>query len=137
EDLPEEGATQPEGAALLAYHWLRAEDRERALRYTLEAAERARKLYARPEAISHYWQALDLLEKLPRTVERRHVHIDAVLSLVQLPGWMRDEAGKARMLRHIDEALADAVAGDLVAPMVKLQTIKGRHWEDETLLVDA
>jgi len=90
EDLPEEGATQPEGAALLAYHWLRAEDRERALRYTLEAAERARKLYARPEAISHYWQALDLLEKLPRTVERRHVHIDAVLSLVQLPGWMRD-----------------------------------------------
>jgi class 3 adenylate cyclase/tetratricopeptide (TPR) repeat protein len=137
EDLSEDGATQSEGAALLAYHWVRAEDRERALRYTLEAAERARKLYARPEAISHYWQALDLLEKLPRTLERRRVHIDAVLSLVQLPGWMRDEAGKARMLQHVDEALADAAAGDLVAPMVKLQTIKGRHWEDETLLVDA
>ena len=137
EGFPETGATQSESAALLAYHWLRAEDREKALRYTLEAAERARKLYARPEAISHYWQALDLLENLPRDPERSHVHIEAVLSLIQLPGWMRDEAGKVRMLRHVDQALASATAGGLVTPLLKLLTIKGRHWEDETLLVDA
>ena len=48
----------------------------KALTYTLEAAERARTLFARPEAINHYWQALDLLERLPHTSERSRVHCD-------------------------------------------------------------
>ena len=69
-----EEASVGERAALLAHHWLRAEEWEKALDYTLEAAERARKLYARPEAISHYWQALELLERLPHTSERSRVH---------------------------------------------------------------
>ena len=42
----------------------------KALDYTLEAAERAQKLFARPEAINHYWQALELMERLPHTPER-------------------------------------------------------------------
>jgi predicted ATPase len=54
-----------ERAGLLAYHWLKAEDWDNALSCTLRAAEHAGKLYARPEAISHYWQALDLLDRLP------------------------------------------------------------------------
>ena len=36
-----------------------------------KAAERARTLFARPEAINHYWQALDLLERLPHTSEQQ------------------------------------------------------------------
>src|SRR5262249_50421355 len=48
-------ASAAERASLLAHHWLEAEDWEKALRYTLDAAEQARKLYARPEAISHHW----------------------------------------------------------------------------------
>ena len=35
-------ASVGESVALLAYHWLRAEEWEKALNYTLEAAERAR-----------------------------------------------------------------------------------------------
>src|SRR4029434_9693312 len=72
-----------ERSALLAYHWLRAEEWERALTYTLEAAERARTLFARPEAINHYWQALDLLERLPHTSERSCVHCDVLVSMFQ------------------------------------------------------
>ena len=97
-----------ERSALLAHHWLRAEEWERALTYTLEAAERARTLFARPEAINHYWQALDLLERLPHTSERSCVHCDVLVSMVQLPGWRRDEESEAHMLRHLDQAMTDA-----------------------------
>jgi predicted ATPase len=53
------------GAELLAHHWLAAEDWEKALEYTVQAAKHAQKLFARPEAINHYWQALELIERLP------------------------------------------------------------------------
>ena len=53
----------------------------RALTYTLEAAERARTLFARPEAINHYWQALELIERLPHTPELDRVHCNVILSL--------------------------------------------------------
>jgi predicted ATPase len=51
------GAGTSEHAAVLAHHWYAAEDWARALAHTLTAAERARALYARPEAVSHYWRA--------------------------------------------------------------------------------
>jgi class 3 adenylate cyclase/tetratricopeptide (TPR) repeat protein len=126
-----------ERAALLAHHWFRAEDWEKALRFTLEAAERAGKLYARPEAISHYWQALDLLERLPADVERNRVHADVILSLIFLPGGMQDETARARMLRHIDRALEDATLDGNLAVAARLQATKGSFWDDEALLVDA
>jgi predicted ATPase len=44
------GESSTEHATVLAYHWDRADDWDRALRYTLRAAERARALYAQPEA---------------------------------------------------------------------------------------
>jgi tetratricopeptide (TPR) repeat protein len=126
-----------ERAALLAHHWLRAEDWEKALYYTLEAAERAGALYARPEAISYYWQALDLLDRLPGNVERNRVHAQVILSLISLPGGMRDEAARARMLRHIDRALENATLDGNAAVAARLQAIKGSFLDDEALLVDA
>ena len=95
--------------------------------YTLEAAERAQKLFARPEAINHYWQALELLERLPHTPERSRVHCDVILSLVQLPGWMRNEEAEARLFRHVDQALTDATEAGQMANMARLEAIKGRY----------
>src|SRR5207247_5166722 len=103
--------THSEHAGLLAYHWLRAEDWGKALSYSLEAAERARKLNALPEAVTHYWQVLDLLERLPPSQERSRVRIDLIPPLLVLPGWRRNEPGEATLLRHIDLALADAASG--------------------------
>ena len=130
-------ASAGEHAALLAHHWSRAEEWEKALSYTLEAAAQARKLYALPEAISHYWQALDLLERLPPNFEGRQIRVDIVLSLLPLPGWMRDEAGRERILRHVDQALADAAAAGDLATLARLQAIKGQQWADEALLTSA
>jgi tetratricopeptide (TPR) repeat protein len=126
-----------ENAALLAYHWLNAEHWEKALRHTLEAAENANKLYARPEAISHYWQALDLLERLPGKPDRNRVYANAVLSLILLPGCMPDEAAQGRMLRHLDRAFENATSDGNTAAAVRLLAAKGYAWDDEAVLLDA
>src|SRR5262249_17226034 len=119
-------ASAGERAALLAHHWLRAEASEKVLRWALEAAGQARKLYALPEAISHYWQALELLDRLPENKETSEIRSDIVLSLLPLPGWMRDEAGRERILRHVDQALADADAAGDLATLARLEAIKGQ-----------
>lgn len=49
--------------ALLAYHWNGAEDAERATHYLLLAGDAVRQLYALPEAIEYYQQALALLRQ--------------------------------------------------------------------------
>src|SRR5262245_25541749 len=46
-------------AGLLAHHWSAAEEWEKALEYTVQAAKHAEKLLARPEAINQYWRALE------------------------------------------------------------------------------
>jgi class 3 adenylate cyclase/tetratricopeptide (TPR) repeat protein len=133
----EQPALAGEHAALLAHHWLRAEDREKALRFTLRAAEQAGRIYACPEAINHYWQALSLLEQMPQAAKRIRTHAGTILSLVCLPGWVRDEAGKARMLRHLDQGLADAAAHEQIGTIARLEAIKGELCEDEELLKGA
>jgi class 3 adenylate cyclase/tetratricopeptide (TPR) repeat protein len=132
-----EEASVSEGAALLAHHWLGAEEWEKALNYTLEAAERAQRLFARPEAISHYWQALELLLRLPRTPERSRIQCDVIISLVSLPGWMRDEEAESRLFRHVDQALANATDAGQVGNVARLETLKGFDKGDEALLKSA
>jgi class 3 adenylate cyclase/tetratricopeptide (TPR) repeat protein len=119
----------------LAYHFEQGEVWEKALEYTLESAERAKNLYAQPEAISHYLQALELLEHFPRTVERANTHINVVLSLVRLPASLI--AGEEGLLRHIDEAMhaADDI-GD-AARLAGLESTKGFFSFDENLLTRA
>jgi ABC-type transport system substrate-binding protein/class 3 adenylate cyclase len=48
---------------LLAHHWLRAEDEEKAAGYLLRAGDKARLEYALDEAIEHYRDLLPLLER--------------------------------------------------------------------------
>lgn len=138
-DYMEQTVLDPSGepAAVLAQHWLRAEEWERALTCTLQAAARARRLYARPEAIAHYWQGLKLLDRLPTSDERRRTHIDTLLSLVALPGWMRDDAGRGEGLRQIDHALHTLVGSADLASLSRLEAVKGYLLRDETLLQQA
>jgi tetratricopeptide (TPR) repeat protein len=131
------GGASGEQAALLAHHWLRAEEWDKALRCTLESAERAHKLYARPEAIAHFWQALELLERLPKTTDRRRAHAAVVLSLVRVPGWMRNEAGRKAGFEHIDEAMRTASETGDIAALAQLEGCKGYFSDDEDLLLRA
>jgi class 3 adenylate cyclase/tetratricopeptide (TPR) repeat protein len=111
--LERETTAAPDRAPLLAHHWLRAEDWQKALTYSVEAARRAQSLYARPEAIAHYWQALALLDRLPPTAERKRTHADVILALETLPGWRRTEREREDGLRHLERAFqATAELGD-------------------------
>jgi tetratricopeptide (TPR) repeat protein len=134
---PGEEAPVGESVAPLAYHWLRAEAWDKALDYTLEAAERARRLLARPEAINHYWQALELIERLPHTPELDRVHCNVILSLIRLPSWMRDEQAETRLFRHVEKALKNATEAGQIADMARLEVLTGRHQDDEALLKSA
>jgi tetratricopeptide (TPR) repeat protein len=130
--LPAEG----ENAALLAHHWIGAEDWEKALHHTLEAAERASALYARTEAINHYWQALDLFERLPENSARNRSHARVLQSTMLLTGFVRDDAARTRLLRHVDRAFENAMRDGDLAAAIRLQVGKGSIVHDEALLVD-
>jgi class 3 adenylate cyclase/tetratricopeptide (TPR) repeat protein len=137
EHLERDRAPGDERAAVLAHHWFVAEDWERALEYAVRAAERARRLYAQPEAVRLFWQALDLLDRLPPTPERRRLHIDIILGLVSVPGWMLDEERRQGGLRHIDRAIDTAREGGDEGSLVRLAMRKGRIALDADLLKQA
>ena len=132
--LEQEATPAPDRAPLLANHWEKAENWERALTYSLEAADRAMKLYARPEAIAHYWQALELLDRLPPTVERKRLRIDAVLSLEQLPGWRRNDREVAAGFEHLDQILKAVAELDDQALMVRVEAVHAWNRQDEARL---
>jgi len=56
-------ANLDEVLGVLAYHWLAAEDEDRAVAYLLRAGDKAREDYALDEAIAHYRALLPLLER--------------------------------------------------------------------------
>ncbi|HMH52117.1 MAG TPA: AAA family ATPase, partial [Candidatus Acidoferrum sp.] len=134
EHLEHDRAAGDEQSAVLAHHWLVAEDWEKALAHTVLAADRARRLYARPEAIKLFWQAVELFERLPRTPERSRVHIDVILGLVSLPGWMLDEARRKEGLRQIDVAIETATESGEEALGLLLDANKGFILTDVSLL---
>jgi len=101
------------------------------------AAERARRVYARPEAIALYWQALDLLDRLPRTEERGRLHINAVLGLVPTPGWERSETSRMEGFRQIDRAIGTAAQMGDAFLLLRLEVRKARLARKPELLEQA
>ena len=70
-----------EQAGLLAHHWERAEDAEKAIHYLQQAGEQAGRLFANEEAIAYLSRALALLETLPDTPKRARRELELQLSL--------------------------------------------------------
>jgi tetratricopeptide (TPR) repeat protein len=131
------GEGAPEQAALLAHHWYHAAEWDKALEHTLAAAARARGLYDRPAASAHFWRALELFDRLPRTEDRQRQHADAIQVLVLLPAFARGQSMVELAVQHLDRALRDAAGrGDLVR-LARVQALKGAVLRDEELLREA
>ncbi len=128
----------PDQATLLAYHWERAEDLEQAFTHRLRAAEQASGLHAVWEAISEYWSALNLLDRMPGSPEIELRRIGILLSLIE-PGsyFWRNEAERSMALRHLDSAIGTASEAGQLATLARLQAYRGNSWEDESLLARA
>jgi class 3 adenylate cyclase/tetratricopeptide (TPR) repeat protein len=70
--------------ALLAYHFFRGEDWEKAFEYSAGEADAAVQLYAYAEAREHYHRALDSLKYLPDNVSNRQKQVDISVRLVNV-----------------------------------------------------
>jgi class 3 adenylate cyclase/tetratricopeptide (TPR) repeat protein len=131
------GEAAREQAALLAHHWYEAANWEKALVHTLSAARQASAIYDRPAAVNHYWRALEILDVLPRNEERDCEHADAIVALVQLPGWPRKAGAFAEGLKHLERARSSANERGDVARLVRAEAMAGLVSGDEQLLKTA
>jgi class 3 adenylate cyclase/tetratricopeptide (TPR) repeat protein len=68
-----------EVAELLALHFGRSEEAEKAVDYAIVAAERAKRVWANSEALTYFNDARHRLEAMPDTKENRRRCIDAVV----------------------------------------------------------
>ncbi len=113
------GAQAKVHAEELAYHFLEGDIPEKALDYSLTAAERAVSVYARDAAIRHYRTALDLLEEREEPARQAAV-LEALGEQEGYQGEMMECRG------HLDEAARQfEVAGDRMGAARAL--IKAAH----------
>jgi len=69
---------------LLALHWGRDDDQERAVDYAIAAAEKAQRRWANAEALSYFDDALQRLDQLPDTPANRLRRVDAVIKQAEV-----------------------------------------------------
>jgi class 3 adenylate cyclase/tetratricopeptide (TPR) repeat protein len=99
-----------EHAAILAYHYARSEQREKAMAYSLRAGDRATRLYAHAEATTYYAQALAIARALPALPEAQRAQIDATLKLAAVGATRQDmerDRENLEQARTLAEALGD------------------------------
>jgi len=66
---------------MLAYHYSKSDDIEKALEYLFKAGEKAKRNYANDAAIAHFTKGLELLKSLPETNERAKQELDFQIAL--------------------------------------------------------
>jgi predicted ATPase/DNA-binding winged helix-turn-helix (wHTH) protein len=94
-----------ERAAVLAMHFVRGRDFQRAVRYLQYAGENALQRSAHPEALQHLTQGLTLLATLPETPARIHQELDLQVALGQ--AW---SATKSHAAPEVEQTYARARA---------------------------
>lgn len=73
-----------ENAARLAQHYGQAGDDEKTFAYALRAGDLAVRQYSYAEARVLYTQALEAVERLPDSPEKRRLHVDAILKQLRV-----------------------------------------------------
>ncbi|MCZ6758810.1 MAG: AAA family ATPase [Gemmatimonadetes bacterium] len=137
----------PDQPVMIAHHWERAEQPDKAIHFRLAAAEQAAKVSALWEAIAQYWCILNILERLSETRETRETRetqvrrVQTLLALLDIrlhgTGFWRDHEEKERIHRHIHRAIDSSTEfGDHVA-LARLKSFEGYVWSDELLLTQA
>ncbi|MGC9024826.1 MAG: tetratricopeptide repeat protein [Chloroflexia bacterium] len=89
----------------LAYHYARSEDREKAVHYLHQAAEKARREYANEAALGYYGQALERL--LPDEREKRYELLAGRERIYDLLGEREAQERDLQEMGRLAEALGD------------------------------
>lgn len=93
----------------LAYHWSAAQVWDQAAAYHQQAGERARQVYALDEALNHYMQALEALERLPGAPDLSRLyalHLGCE-KVYDLRGARQNQSDELAALTKLAEALGD------------------------------
>lgn len=123
-----------ENAALLAQHYSQAGDDAKTFVYAVRAGDAAARVFAYPEADSHYAQALVALTRLPDTAEHQQQRVDTVLKQVSVS--LR-AVGPAETLRRlaVAETLARAYAAGAGATREdRLRLARVQYWQGHALI---
>jgi len=100
-----------EQAAILAYHYARSEQADRAIAYALRAGDRAARLHANAEATTYYEQALAMARARGATADGQRAVVDATVRLAAVGVTRQDviERDRANLeeARILAEALRD------------------------------
>ena len=91
-------AAAPEASAELAYHFVKAGDAERALKYSVDAGDRAASKFAHVEAVQHYTTAVQLATDAGREALAAHLR-------EKLASELSDTSRVEHALAVLDEAL--------------------------------
>ena len=109
--LEDQAAGRPdEFAELLAYHFARGENVEKAVDYAILAGEKAQRRWANEEALTHFEGALVRLASLPDTEANRRRRIDAVVKQAEIKfalGRHAEHIQALEQIRELVEALDD------------------------------
>ncbi len=90
---------------MLAYHYSRSENLEKAYQYLKLSGDKATLSYSYPEAIWFYREAINVLSKLPETDENKRRGIQVRLSMGEVMHFVADR-GEALHIMHEGERLA-------------------------------
>jgi class 3 adenylate cyclase/tetratricopeptide (TPR) repeat protein len=99
-----------EVAELLALHFGRSDEAEKAIDYTILAGEKAQRRWANSQALSYFSDALRLLSAVPVSESNRLRRIDAVMKQGELKlalGRHAEHLGALKEIRSIVEEAAD------------------------------
>jgi class 3 adenylate cyclase/tetratricopeptide (TPR) repeat protein len=97
-----------EQAPILAYHYIRSDQQEKAIEYALLAGDRAAGLYANTEATTYYDQAFAISKALPVSARVQGWQIDAALKLAAV-GITRQDIERDRKNLEQAHTLAEAL----------------------------
>jgi tetratricopeptide (TPR) repeat protein len=117
---------------VLANHFERAGNLDRAVYYLALAADRAKRLYDLKHAAALYVQAYETLERLPETPERRLVSVDLAVGIAEVSYYAPSEHNRQRLQQAL------AIAEEAIDPDRKARVLNelgranyglGRHQE--------
>ncbi len=131
ERIPRQGRSR---LGELAYHWCRASESsalEKGLEYSRRAAEEAIASLAPDEAVRHYTQALELVDRSERPDQRQRLELMTGL------GDAQRQAGDPAFRRTLLDAAALAEELGATEQLVRAALLNNRGWTSEMGHVDA
>jgi predicted ATPase/class 3 adenylate cyclase len=101
-----------EQAAILAYHYARSEQTDRAIAYALRAGDRAARLHANAEATTYYEQALAMARARSATADVQRALIDSTVRLAAVGLTRQDVIERDRANLEEARTLAGALGDE-------------------------